>query len=148
MIWWEAQQNVQTLTGQPLWLAGAVLYWAEGSKTRNKLSMANTDPRALRLFIAWIREYLISDAEFRLHLHLHEGNDERAAQSYWRAILNLRDAKFYKTFIKPRGTGHRKNTHLHGVCTVRVMKSADAFQTISAWLKVLPDQLGLPTSDN
>lgn len=142
-IWCVAQQQVPVLTSDPLWLAGIVLYWAEGSKTRNKLSMANTDPRALRLFIAWVRGFLLPEADFRLHLHLHEGNDERAAKSHWREVLELPEAKFHKTFIKPKGTGHRKNNHLHGVCTVRALKSADAFQTIAAWLQVVPAQLGV-----
>lgn len=142
-IWCVAQERVPALMSDPVWLAGTALYWAEGSKTRNKLSMANTDPRALLLFITWVRGFLIPDAEFRLHLHLHVGNDEQAAKSHWRSALDLPQAKFHKTFIKPAGTGHRKNSHLHGVCTVRVLKSADAFQTIAGWLQVLPTKLGV-----
>jgi len=45
-----------------------------------------------------------------MQLHLHEDNDEAAAISYWRDETGLPNANFYKTFIKPKGTGHRKKT--------------------------------------
>lgn len=136
-----AASDVAWLVRDPKWVAGTVLYWAEGTKTRNKLSVANTDPQALRLFIAWVRDYLMPDAEFRLALHLHEGNDERAAQDWWRGALSLPDSNFHKTFIKPKGTGHRKNVHKHGVCTVRTMRPADAWQTAMSWIEALPSHL-------
>jgi hypothetical protein len=138
-----ARSEVPWLALDANWVAGAVLYWAEGAKSRNDLSMANTDPRALRLFISWIRAYVKPDAEFRLALHLHEGNDDDASQDHWRGELILPDVRFHKTFIKPRGTGHRKNTHIHGVCTVRVLECSDAWQVITAWIDELPRHLEL-----
>ena len=86
------------------WVAGTILYWAEGAKTRNHLALNNTDPRALRLFITWVRTYLQPDAAFSLQLHLHEGNDEETAKEHWRNQTGLHDANFHKTFIKPAGT--------------------------------------------
>jgi hypothetical protein len=90
-------------------VAGAVLYWAEGSKTRNDFALSNSDPAALRAFVTWVRRYLWPDAQFVLSMHLHEGNDEPAARAYWRKAIRLGNATFTKTFIKPKGTGHRKN---------------------------------------
>jgi hypothetical protein len=139
-----ARAQVPTLIHDPLWVAGTVLYWAEGAKTRNQLKMANADPRALRLFVAWILRYVNPDGSFSLHLHLHEGNDDEAARAYWRAETGLATANFYKTFIKPRGTGHRKNHLPHGVCTVKVRRCADAWQQTMAWVEFLADHLGLP----
>jgi hypothetical protein len=138
-----ATAEVAWLALDPNWVAGTILYWAEGAKTRNKLSMANTDERVLRMFIEWTRSYVKPDAEIRLALHLHEGNDEGMAMEYWRKALGLPQAKFHKTFIKPRGTGHRKNTHIHGVCTVRVLGCSDAWQVITAWIDELPHHLEL-----
>lgn len=142
-----AQELVPELITDPFWVAGLVLYWAEGSKTRNKLSLANTDPRALRLFIRWVRTYLMRDAEFRLALHLHEGNNEELAQADWADLLGMPEAVFHKTFIKPKGTGQRKNNHLHGVCTVRVLRCADAWQCIDAWMQALPAYFSLEKPD-
>lgn len=57
-----ARHQVPMLMNDPLWVAGTILYWAEGAKTRGQLSMANSDPRTLRLFVEWIRLYLVRDA--------------------------------------------------------------------------------------
>jgi len=119
---------------EPLWVAGTSLYWAEGAKTSNRLSLANSDPRALRLFIRWLNVYLAPNASFVLKLNLHLDNDEAAARAYWASELNLRDVAFYKTFIKPDGTGHRKNHLRTGVCDVRVRRSTDAFHRALAWI--------------
>lgn len=96
-----ARQEARELMNDPFWVAGVVMYWAEGSKTRNDLSLVNSDPLALRIFINWIRGYLRPNPLFTLQLHLHEGNDDRAAQDWWRCALDLRSARFNKTFIKP-----------------------------------------------
>jgi hypothetical protein len=138
-----AAELVAELSSEPLWVAGLVMYWAEGSKGRNRLSVANTDPRALRLFLAWVRRYILPSAEFTLHLHLHEGNDELAAREYWRSALGMPHARFIKSFVKPEGTGHRKNHLKHGLCTVRMQRAADAWQITMTWIDVLATRLGL-----
>lgn len=133
----------QELVHDPLWVAGLVLYWAEGAKTRNHLSMANTDPRALRLFIRWVRWFIDPGASFSIALHLHEGNDEDSARRYWREQTGLGRANFHKTYIKPKGTGHRKNHLKQGICTVKMRKPADAWNIVMAWIGFYTDHLGL-----
>ena len=138
-----AEESARLLLDDPGWIAGVVLYWAEGGKSRNDLKLANTDPNALRFFVSWIRRYLNPDARFSMQLHLHEGNHEPSARAYWRAETGLVNANFYKTFIKPKGTGHRKNHLPHGVCTVRMRECADAWQTTMRWVQLVSRQLGL-----
>jgi len=48
----EARAQVPVLMKDPLWVAGTILYWAEGAKTRNHLRLNNSDPRALRLSLS------------------------------------------------------------------------------------------------
>ena len=127
--------------GDAGFVAGVVLYWAEGSKTRNDVLLSNTDPRTLRLFISWVRQHLDDEAEFVLSLHLHEGNDEAEAIAYWRTATGLLEARFTKTYIKPMGSGHRKNSHRHGVCRVRVLRSSNNWNRIMAWIDVIADRL-------
>jgi hypothetical protein len=143
-----ARLQVERLIDDPVWVAGVVLYWGEGGKTRNDFKLANADPRALRFFVRWVRTYLDPGVRFSLQLHLHEGNDEREARRYWRAETGLDDANFYKTFIKPRGTGHRKNHLEHGVCTVVVRRCADSWQTTAAWVDEVATRLGLEPPHN
>lgn len=137
----EARKEVRRLLTEPLWVAGTALYWAEGSKTSNRLSLSNSDPAALRLFIQWVRDYVDGSAEFVLKLNLHFDNDEEAARAFWSSELTLDSPEFYKTFIKPEGTGHRKNHLAHGVCAVRMRRSTDAFHRVMAWIGALPGLL-------
>ncbi|MFW2340123.1 MAG: hypothetical protein ACN4GK_08740, partial [Acidimicrobiia bacterium] len=58
--------EVPDLITDPLWLAGTVMYWAEGAKSKKWLALANSDPRALVLFIDWVRANLMTEAEFVL----------------------------------------------------------------------------------
>ncbi len=74
-------------------------------------------------------------------MHLHEGNDEAAAQQYWRESIGLPGAPFTRTFIKPRGTGHRKNHLVHGVCRVRARNGADKWNRVMVWIDVVRESL-------
>jgi hypothetical protein len=122
-------------------VAGVALYWGEGSKTRSDLSLANADPRALRLFIDWVRPYHDPSAGFVLKINLHADNDEPAARVYWREATGLPDAEFYRTFVKQDGTGHRKNHLPHGVCQVRVRRSADHWHRTMEWVNIIASEL-------
>ena len=136
-----AMAEVPSLLGEPLWVAGTTLYWAEGSKTTRRLTLTNSDPAALRVFRKWTEGYLDAQAEFVLALHLHHGNDENAAKRYWERALGLPDVSFHKTFVKPPGTGHRKNRLAEGVCRISVRRSADHFVRAMAWIETLEGAL-------
>lgn len=138
----EARLEVPTLMMDPLWVAGTVLYWGEGFKAQRRVGMANSDPSALQLFIRWIRGYVNAEAEFVCKLNLHYNNDEPAAREHWADILGLSSARFYRTFIKPEGTGHRKNHLPHGVCQVNVRRSSDSWHRIAAWIDALRVEWG------
>ncbi len=137
----EARRFAEAHLDDPLFVGGVVLYWAEGSKTRNDLALSNADPAALRAFVTWVRRYLLPEARFVLSIHLHEGNDEQSARAYWTEATGLRSARFTKTFIKPKGTGHRKNHLEHGICRVRALNSADPWNTLMSWIEVVRDHL-------
>jgi hypothetical protein len=81
-------------------------------------------------------------------MHLHEGNDEMNARRYWRSETGLDDANFIKTFIKPAGTGHRKNHLEHGVCTVRMRRASDAWNITMEWIDCAAVLFGLGETSN
>ena len=122
------------------WVAGTVLYWGEGSKTKRRLQLANSDPRALRLFMRWCEGYLHPSPAWVAALNLHEENDEAAALAYWRRELGLEPNEFTKTYIKSNGTGHRKNHLPCGVCRVTLRRSTDAFVRTMKWIETLAER--------
>lgn len=147
MIRSDAKAFAESHLDDARFVAGVVLYWGEGSKTRNSLDLCNADPAALRTFVKWVRDYLEADAEFVLSLHLHEGNDDTAAQEYWRDAVGLPGARFTKTFVKPPGTGHRKNHLKHGICRVRALRPSDHWNRVMVWIDVVAAHLG-PIDDS
>ncbi len=138
----EARSFAESHLDDPVFVGGVVLYWGEGAKTRNYLDLTNSDPAALRAFVRWVRIYFDSEAEFVLSLHLHQGNDEPAARDYWAKATGLHGVRFTKTFIKPAGTGHRKNHLEYGVCRVRTLRAGDHWNRIMVWIDVVASHLG------
>ncbi len=143
----EARRFARNHLDDPLFVAGVVLYWGEGSKTGRDLSHVNADPRIIRMFIDWVRSYLMRDADFVLKVNLHADNDEPAARAYWARESGLTDPPFHKTFVKPDGTGHRKNHLAFGVCQVRVRRCADAWYRTMTWIEVTGSRWALPGVD-
>ena len=79
---------------------------------------------------------------FSAAMNLHAGNDETAAKAYWIRELGVESSNFNKTFIKPDGTGHRKNHLPTGVCRLRMRKSTNAFLTTMIWVEFMKHTLG------
>jgi hypothetical protein len=133
----EAREFARARMDDAFFVGGVALYWGEGAKTNRRLQLVNSDPRLLSYFIEWVRRYHSRSAQFVLALNLHANNDLQKAERFWRENLALGGAKFTKAFIKPEGTGHRKNHLPHGVCRVTVRKSTDAWIRCLAWIDEL-----------
>lgn len=132
-----AALEAEHLVRDPFWTAGVAMYWGEGAKATKQLSLANSDPAALRLFKHWARTYLPPDNGWRARLNLHADNDEPGARAWWADQLDVPLDDFTKSYIKPDGTGHRKNHLAHGVCTLIKRRSTDAYHIAMAWIEFL-----------
>jgi hypothetical protein len=137
-----AQSRARTLLNDPMFVAGVVMYWAEGAKTYRRLSMSHSEPAALRLFINWVGAYLIPNPTGAFKVFLHAGNDVAAAEEWWRTELGWPAARLNKPYIKPDGTGHRKNHLAYGVCSVDIDRSTDAFYETLSFIEVFRGHFG------
>ena len=64
--------------GDPLYVAGCMLFWAEGGKHRNTLRFTNSDPEMVRFFVAFLRTcFQIDDEQIRLTCNLFADHLER-----------------------------------------------------------------------
>lgn len=111
----EAIEFARAHLHDPMFVAGTVMYWAAGAKTKQLLAVSNADPAALHLFIVWARTFHGAVATFVLSLHLHAGDDDAAARRWWADELCLDEPDFTRTFVKSAGTGHRHNHLPHGM---------------------------------
>lgn len=110
----------------PLHLAGCMLYWAEGAKSRNSAKLANSDPDLLRLFCRFLTESLsVSPVTIsvRLNVYLNNGFSIEEIEAYWLELLGLDRGCLRKHTIdsKPSSSsGLKRNKLPYGVCTVIV----------------------------
>lgn len=102
--------------------------------------MAHSEPEALRLYMAWVRRFLQPDAKFAGAINLHFDNDEPGARRFWSRELGIPLDDFTKTFIKPDGTGHRKNHLPSGVCRATMRRSTDAWITTLTWVDFVKER--------
>lgn len=101
-------------------VAGAMLYWAEGCKTTG-LYLANSDERIIILMIKWFKKFLdIKPEQIKAYLHLHENDNDEEIKKYWSNVTKIPLNNFGKSFIKPTGTGHRKNILPHGIIRIQI----------------------------
>ena len=105
-----------------LHIAGCMLYWAEGSKDRNRLEFVNADQNMMKLFIRFVREELqVDDIDIKINIHCHTdlASEQASIQRYWCDILNLPDTAIRNVYRKKGGLS-RRNRLKNGVCGIRI----------------------------
>lgn len=113
---------------------GCMLYWAEGTKSRNRLTFGNTDPNMLQLFKKFLALYGLEnkDITIRINCHLNNGLTVEQIEHYWLKELDLPKSCLRKTTINRlshRSSGFKKNKHPYGVCSI-VVHSTEIVQRI------------------
>ncbi len=114
----KAREKVSRLRQNELWLAGLMLYWAEGCKTY-QVGVSNSDPRLVTFMMKWFRECCrVPEAKLKAYLNIHSGQDDISVKEFWSRVTGLPLSQFGKSYVKKEGTGHRKNRLYRG--TVRI----------------------------
>ena len=78
--------------GDPDYIAGCMLYWAEGSKRRNGVTFTNADPDVVDVFLRFLRtSYGVTDDRVSLSVNcfLQNGLTVDAIQDWWLDRLQL-----------------------------------------------------------
>ncbi|MBI4086291.1 MAG: hypothetical protein HY433_03590 [Candidatus Liptonbacteria bacterium] len=116
-------------------MLGAILYWCEGTKNQNT-AVVNSDPRIIEFAVAWFKEICgVPPSQLKAYLHIHYGNDEKKIIKFWSQLTNIPLKNFGKTFIKPKGTGHRTNILPNGIIRIGVTGpgTSDLRHKIFSW---------------
>jgi hypothetical protein len=124
----EAQQHGRALArlGDPVHRGGCMLYWGEGSKSRNRAEMANADKDLLRTFVDFLRtSYDVSDERFAFSVNCFLGNGLELAEieRWWLAALDLPKTCLRTAIVNrpsPASKRRRVNLLLHGTGRVSV----------------------------
>lgn len=135
----KAKQEIYKFNLDSFKIAGTVLYWAEGTKTQST-AISNSDPRTIEFIIRWFKRiFNINPQQIGAHLHIHYGDDDKRIKRYWSRLTGIPLKNFGKSFIKPKGTGHRTNILPNGIIKIRVKgKGTENLRhRIMAWVETI-----------
>ncbi len=133
---------IATVLGPPslreLLIAGAVAYWAEGSKRKpwrlaERVTFINSDPDMLRLFLDFLSAMGVPDDRRTFRVSIHESADEAAARAYWSEVVHVPAADFARTTLKrhtPRTVRKNVGDDYHGCLVVDVRRSTQLYREI------------------
>lgn len=131
-----AKKEIRPLTPYESKIVGAMLYWAEGSKGGG-VEITNSDPKLIKFIIRWLKEICgVTSKRLSARLNIHANQNDKKIKKYWSKITNIPLSQFGKSYIKPEGTGHRKNILYNGVIRVK-FGNEDLRHRIMAWIKAL-----------
>lgn len=121
----EGVARIGVLSDPAFLAAGVALYAGEGAKRDGSVRFANSDPRMIGFFMAWLRHFFdIDESRLRLRLYLHEGLDLEAANDVWSQLTEIPQAQFGKPYRAVPDAGIRHNKHEHGCASVYYSCSA------------------------
>jgi hypothetical protein len=109
---------------EPLHLAGCMLYWAEGAKSRNQVKFTNSDVRMLRVFRKFLVESMGVDIRritLRLNVYTNNGLSVDQIESYWLDALELPRTCLRKhalNYAPTSSSGQAKGRLPYGVATL------------------------------
>jgi hypothetical protein len=109
----------------PLHVAGCMLFWAEGTKSRNELRLANSDLELVRFFVRFLKESLgvkPEDFSMRLNVYTNSGRTIDDIERHWLDALELPRSCVRKHTLNhlPTSSSGKKKSLPYGVCTVDV----------------------------
>ena len=135
----EAKNEVGRLQSNELWLAGLMLYWAEGAKTY-RVSISNSDPDLIKFMVRWLKEVCkVPQDRLRLQLHLHSGQNEQELKEFWPRLTGISLSQFYKSFVKKEGSGHRKKSLYYGTLNLQI-GNRNLLHKILGWIEGIKQQ--------
>jgi hypothetical protein len=108
-------------------IVGAVLWWAEGTKSRLDkrwqntrsfpVELTNTNPMVIKLFAEFLKTELnIANERLRVQVQIHDGDDQDELEQFWSDITGIPLTQFQKTIVRPKGNKVGKSK---GTCKIR-----------------------------
>jgi len=142
-----AKEEVKSLTKRELFLVGVSLYWAEGYKrpivikgkikTRHSVSLTNSDPYLIKVFLNFLREIcLVPEEKITASLRIYEHQSESYLLDFWSKMTDIPYSKFQKFYygVNKSSQGKRPfNILPYGTIQIRV-NNTELYHKIMGWI--------------
>lgn len=132
----EGEKEVGKLSKRDKFIAGIAMYFAEGAKADGSVSFSNSDPRAIKFIVEWLRKICrIDDAKLRVSLYLHDNLNEKEAKIFWSKLTKIPLNQFRKNYIVKNNPHRlRKVKHIYGVSRITI-SNIDLHRKIMGWIE-------------
>ncbi len=135
-----ATEEFEVLKYNPLFIAGIMLYWGEGTKLgKSVVRLTNTDSEMIRLYVFFVLHVCrIPMERVRAQILIYPDLNDDQCRRYWVAATGLPEENFTKTTTI---NGRHKTRRLsHGVCLITV-SSAYFKAKVLTWISLMPGEL-------
>jgi len=127
----------------PLFIAGIMLYWAEGKSTKREiynLELNNSNPKLLHLYCKFLRRHMhIENKKFRARLFLYPDLNETKIRNFWSHLLKIPETQFVKSYISHGRSSLTSNKLLFGTCSVYI-SGGDLRSMMATWIELFAAQ--------
>lgn len=130
----EAEARWSEYVQDPLFTMGLGLYWGEGAKTDKTLSITNSDPALIRVWMSWCRKFMPGIRQ-RVRITAHLDVDAEAARDYWKRVTGAEVAEKVTRINTRKKDSTPTRICVHG--TVRVIPighPSEWFVKVMYWL--------------
>lgn len=104
-----AKKELGRLTKRDLWLLGIGLYLGDGSKLYERIRVINSDPKIIKLAIAWFKSVCgLKNKNLTPAVHGYPDTDIEETIKYWLKVTGIPRKYFGKTQIDQRKNKSRK----------------------------------------
>ncbi len=120
----EIKKKFRNVSSQSYFVAGLMLYLAEGDKRdQYSIGLANTDPQIINFFIWWLQKFLgIPESKIKVQLHLYESMNLDSERDFWIKETGLSKTQFYRPNVRPirPNSFSYSESFRHGTCKINV----------------------------
>lgn len=142
-VYQEQQKLLSPLSEKDFLIAGYFLYAGEGAKSKNSVSLSNSNPVIIKFFVDWLIEICkIPKIKIGIKLQLYRDMDREQEISYWMEELDLPRENFKNPYFKKSSSEriNYKGGFGHGTCNVR-LGDVRLFEKIMMSIKLIEDEL-------
>lgn len=115
-------------------VAGVMLYWGEGTKSRGTVALSNSNPMIIKIFLKFLRNICgIDNSRLHATIHYYEDQDLSTLLNFWSEKTLIPPIQFYKPYLHIKGKGSYKKTSSHGTISFQY-SDVILFNLITSWM--------------